>query len=296
MTLVCDTALEHCFVGVNGVRLHYVAAGRGRLMLFLHGFPEFWFEWRHQLEEFASEYQVVAPDLRGFNLSDKPADVGAYRISVVAEDLRQLVLALGHAKAIVVAHDWGGSAAWYLAARHPEVVERLVIVNSPHPTTFARELAHNPEQRAGSDYIRAIVTTPDIEEKLRANDYQRIVETFLRRAPQGRPLDAATLARYREAWARPGALAAGLNYYRASPITPGHGATQRGAPPVHVNVPTLVIWGMSDAALRPGLLDGLDEFVPDLEVVRIEEGIHWVVHEFPERVNAAIRRYLTPNA
>jgi pimeloyl-ACP methyl ester carboxylesterase len=206
--------LEHRYAEVNGVRLHYVTAGTGPLMLFVHGFPEFWFEWRHQLEEFARDHQVVAVDLRGYNLSEKPAEVGAYRISQVAEDLRQLIGALGQEKAIVVAHDWGGSAAWYLASRHPEVIDRLVIVNAPHPATFARELANNPDQRAASDYIREMVTTPNIEESLRANDYQRMVDTFARRAPEGAQLDEATLDRYRAAWAQPGALTASLNYYR----------------------------------------------------------------------------------
>lgn len=288
-----DTALAHRYADVNGVRLHYVTAGSGPLMLFIHGFPEFWYEWRYQLPEFARDHQVVAVDLRGFNLSDKPADVGAYRMSIVAEDLRQLIGALGHEKAIVVAHDWGGAAAWYLAARHPEIFERLVIANAPHPATFARELARNPAQRAASGYIRHLVT-PGIEEELRANDYQRMIETFAARAPGGAALAAADLARYRAAWAQPGALTASLNYYRASALTKQsrEGSAVPGPAGRTTSTKTLVVWGMSDVALRPELLEGLDELVPDLEVVRIPEGTHWVVQEFPERVNGAIREFL----
>jgi pimeloyl-ACP methyl ester carboxylesterase len=285
--LVSDTVL------VNGVRLHYVAAGSGPLMVFLHGFPEFWYEWRHQLPEFAADHTVVAPDLRGFNLSDKPAELAAYRMSVVAEDIRQLIGALGHRKATLVAHDWGGSVAWYLAARHPEVIERLVIVNAPHPATFARELAANPAQRAASAYFAPLVS-PGIEEKLIANDYQWLVDTFARRAPAGLPLDAATLARYREAWGRPGAITGGLNYYRVSTLTrqSREAAAVPAAAGMKVTVPTLVVWGMSDVALLPGMLEGLEEFVPDLTIERIPEGTHWVVHEFPTRVNGAIRGFL----
>ena len=287
-----DMTLAHRYADVNGVRLHYVTAGSGPLMLFVHGFPEFWYEWRYQLPEFARDHQVVAVDLRGFNLSGKPADVGAYRMSIVAEDLRQLVGALGHEKAIVVAHDWGGAAAWYLAARHPEVFERLVIANAPHPATFARELARNPAQRASSDYIRHLVT-PGIEEELCANDYQRMVETFAARAQGSTPLTAADLVRYRAAWGQPGALTASLNYYRVSTLTKGNGApASSGATRMPIAVPTLVIWGMSDVALTSQLLDGLEEYVTDLEVVRIPEGTHWVVQEFPERVNGAIREFL----
>ena len=285
--------LEHRYAQVNGVRLHYVTAGEGPLMLFVHGFPEFWFEWRHQLAEFARDYEVVAVDLRGFNLSDKPAEVGDYRISLVAEDLRQLIRALGREKAIVVAHDWGGSAAWYLASRHPEVIDRLVIVNAPHPATFARELAASAEQRAASDYIRQMVTTPGIEDELRANNYQRMIDTFARRAPEGAQLDEPTLDRYREAWSQPRAIDASLNYYRASPLSPGRNAdVAQRKPEAKVHASTLVIWGMSDVALRPGLIEGLEEHVPHLEIVRIPEGTHWVVQEFPDRVNGAIREYL----
>ena len=287
----------HSYAHVNGVRLHYVSEGRGPLMLFVHGFPEFWYEWRYQLQEFASDYQVVAPDLRGFNLSDKPADVSAYRMSVVAEDLRQLIFALGHKKAIVVAHDWGGATAWYLAMKHPEVVESLIAINSPHPATFARELANNPRQQAASEYMRHLVS-PGIEEKLIENDYQRMVETFARRAPEGLALDSDTLDRYRAAWSRPGALTASLNYYRASPLanwsqtSAALSARSEKAQPAPLTVRTLIIWGMSDTALLPGVIDGIEEFVPDVEVVRIPEGTHWVVQEFPERVNGAMRDFL----
>ena len=305
MTTVC-AEMEHRHATVNGVRLHYVTAGEGKLIVFVHGFPEFWYAWKRQLEEFSRDHQAVAVDLRGFNLSEKPAEVAQYRMTHIAEDLRQLIAHLGHRSAIVVAHDWGGAAAWYLAARHPEAVEKLVIINSPHPATFARELAANPRQRAASAYIKVLIDSK-AEEFLSANDYEWMVKALRRHNRESAAFDAQTLAHYRAAWAQPGALTASLNYYRASPLVnsgtdpdlgrpraPRPTEPRSGSVPEFptISVPTLVIWGMRDEALLPCLLDGLDAHVSNLRIERVSEGTHWVVHEFPERVNAAIRDFL----
>jgi pimeloyl-ACP methyl ester carboxylesterase len=285
------------YASVNGVKLHYVRAGSGPLMLFVHGFPEFWYAWHEQLAEFSRDHLAVAPDLRGFNLSDKPKDVKQYRAHVIVEDLRQLIGHLGHDKAVVIAHDWGGAAAWNLAAQHPEVVEKLVIVNSPHPITFARELVNNPAQAKASDYM-LLFRDPKAERVMAENNYARMVGMLRDWLRSARPPDAATLDRYREAWAQPGALTGGLNYYRTSPLYPpspaGPGADALKLDPAQftVRVPTLVIWGEKDPALLPGLLDGLDQCIPDLRIERIAEGSHWVVHEFPEQVNRLIREFV----
>ena len=288
--------LEHRYAGVNGVRLHYVTAGRGKLMLFVHGWPEFWYGWKNQLEEFAKDFQVVAPDTRGVNLSDKPADVSQYHARHLVEDMRQLIGHLGHERAIVVAHDWGGAAAWNLAAMHRECVEKLVILNSPHPIMFARELARNPEQQAASKYM-LLLRDPKAERVLAENDYARLFRQFDGWIKSVNPPDAATLALYRQAWSQPGALTAGLNYYRASPLRPpaaddSAGELQLDAESFTVRVPTLVIWGDKDSALRPGLLDGLAQYVPDLRIEHIAEASHWIAHEYPQRVNALIRDFV----
>lgn len=287
--------LQHRYAEVNGVRLHYATAGRGPLMLFVHGFPEFWYAWRHLLPEFARDYQAVAPDTRGINLSSKPEGVKAYHVAQVTEDLRQLVAHLGHERCVLVGHDWGGACAWNFAMRHPECVERLVIINAPHPVTFARELRDSAAQRQASDYMR-LLRSDKAERVLADNDFARLAAFF--REGSGTAADDATLSAYRAAWSQPGALTAGLNYYRASPLFP----PEPGAAPSHlpalrpedftVRVPTLVIWGERDSALLPGLLDGLDACVPDLRVERIADASHWVVHEQPARVGALIRGFV----
>lgn len=288
--------LQHRYAEVNGVRLHYATAGRGPLMLFVHGFPEFWYAWRHLLPEFARDHQAVAPDTRGINLSSKPEGVKAYHVAQVTEDLRQLVAHLGHERCVLVGHDWGGACAWNFAMRHPECVERLVIINAPHPVTFARELRDSAAQRQASDYMR-LLRSDKAERVLADNDFARLAAFF--REGSGTAADDATLSAYRAAWSQPGALTAGLNYYRASPLFPPEpGAAPSHLPALHpedftVRVPTLVIWGERDSALLPGLLDGLDACVPELRVERIAEASHWVVHEQPARVGALIRGFVS---
>lgn len=296
-------SIDH-YADINGIRLHYVSAGNGPLMLFVHGFPEFWYAWRAQLPEFARDHQVVAPDLRGFNLSDKPAEVKAYRPAVLVEDLRQLILHLGHSRCVLVAHDWGGAVAWNFAAQHPEMVEKLVIINAPHPVTFARELCHNPAQQAASQYM-LLFRSDKAEAVMRADNFRRLEGMIVdwRGGDGAHFFDEATRTHYHEAWSQPGALSGGLNYYRASPMhpptadSPGPAALALNREAFTVSRPTLVIWGERDHALLPALLDGLDELVTDLRIERIAEGSHWVVHEFPDRVNALIRGFIeTPQA
>lgn len=292
-----DFLLEHGYAQVNGLRLHYVTAGRGRLMLFVHGFPEFWYAWNEQLAEFARDFRVLAPDMRGINLSDKPADVKQYRAVELVEDLRQLIEQFGGGRAIVVAHDWGGAAAWNLAAQHPGCVEQLVILNAPHPILFARELRNNPAQQAASQYMLAL-RGPDAERIFGEDNFRRLRQLFEGWGQSVNPPTAEMMTRYREAWSQPGALTAALNYYRATPLKPRQEAS---APPdmaaararFTIRVPTLVIWGDRDPALLPDLLEGLDEYVPDLRVVHIPEATHWIAHEYPARVNALIREFVS---
>ena len=290
--------LEHRYAEVNGVRLHYVTAGRGPLVLFAHGFPEFWYEWKDQLTEFARDHTVVAPDMRGHNLSSKPAEVDAYAVPHLVEDLRALADHLGHARFTLVGHDWGGAVAWAFAIRHPDRLDRLVIVNAPHPAVFARELLHNPAQQKASEYMLAFRSDKG-EELLTANDYAVLERIVLADLLASGRFTEADRTMYRDAWARPGALTGGLNYYRAARVGPpardGRSASGTlGTPggPATVTTPTLVIWGEKDAALLPGNLVGLDAYVTDLTIERIPDGTHWVIHEQPERVNRSIRGFL----
>jgi pimeloyl-ACP methyl ester carboxylesterase len=291
------TSLEHRYAEVNGVHLHYATLGRGRLLMFVHGFPEFWYAWRHQLADFGHDHQAVAVDMRGYNLSSKPAAVADYAVPHLVEDLRALATHLGHGTFVMIGHDWGGAVAWAFAIAHPQLLERLVIINAPHPAMFARELRENPAQQKASEYMLAFRSSK-AEAILSADGHAVLVRTVLGDLLARGHLTEADRDAYLEAWSRPGALSGGLNYYRAARVGP---PSRDGAPgdgtfgvagAMRVQVPTLVIWGEADQALLPGNLDGLQEFVPDLTVERIPEGTHWVVHEQPARVNRLIREYL----
>jgi pimeloyl-ACP methyl ester carboxylesterase len=290
------TDIGHDYANVNGVRLHYAHAGKGPLMLFLHGFPEFWYCWKPQLEEFGRDHLAVAPDLRGFNLSECPADVKQYKARILIEDVRALAARFGQEKFVLVAHDWGGAVAWGYAMAHPQTLHKLVIVNSPHPVTFARELAHNPAQAEASQYMN-LFRSDKAERVLLENNYARLLHMTLNGWGRG-SIDAAERAAYVEAWSRPGALTGGLNYYRASPLypptgdDPGAKALQLEPADFMVRVPTLVVWGMRDTALLPGNLDGLEACVPGVRIERLPEASHWVMHEAPARLNRLIREFI----
>ena len=290
-------AMQHHYADLDGIRLHYVDAGEGPLMLFVHGFPEFWYAWNNQLEEFSRHYHAVAPDMRGHNLSGKPADVKAYRPKHLVADLRNQIDHLGGRPCIVVAHDWGGVAAWNLAAQHPDYIEKLVIINSPHPVIFARELRDNPAQIEASRYM-LLLRQARAEPLLAKNNFERLAGMLSKFTTNKAWLTEEELDRYREAWAQPGALNCSLNYYRASPLhpatpeDPGAAGVKFDPAQFIVRVPTLVIWGERDTALLPSLLDGLDEFVTDLTVKRIPDGSHWVIHEHPGEVNRLIREFI----
>jgi pimeloyl-ACP methyl ester carboxylesterase len=290
---------NHAYAELRGVRLHYVAAGRGKLILFMHGFPEFWYAWRNQVSEFERDYHTVAPDMRGYNLSSKPADVDQYQIKYLIEDVRALAAHLGHKRFILVGHDWGGAVAWAFALAHPECLEKLIIINMTHPGIFARELRDNPAQQQASEYMEWF-QTPQAEERLMANSYAQLVETVVNPGLARGYFTGEDRSAYLEAWSQPGAITGGLNYYRAARL--GSGSSE-GRPPrgnyaadpskLIVKTPTLMIWGEKDPYLLPGNLNGLEEFVPDLTLKRIPDGTHWVIHEQPALVNQYIRDFIS---
>ena len=305
---VTTPPLAHEYADVNGVRLHYVRAGSGPLIVFLHGFPEFWYEWRNQIAEFSRDHTAVAPDMRGYNLSSKPADLSAYQMPQLVEDIRALAIGLmkatGGSTFTLVAHDWGGVVAWVFAALHPEMLDKLVIVNAPHPTIFAKLLREDAAQQKASGYM-LMFRSPQAEANLSADSYAALTAAVLGDGLKDGTVTPADKAAYIEAWSQPGALTGGLNYYRAAGIgpvtpaapTPGTPAPPLGAtaaaPQLVVRVPTLVVWGEKDTALLPGNLDGLEEVVQKLTVRRVPEGTHWVVREKPADVNRHIRDFLT---
>lgn len=289
---------EHNYATVNGVRLHYVSEGQGKLMLFLHGFPEFWYEWKEQLAEFGRDHLAVAPDMRGYNLSERPAAVEQYAITQLVEDVRALAEHLvGQEKFTLIAHNWGGGVAWAFALRYPERLERLIIINMAHPATFDREMKTNPAQQAASQYM-LLFRSPEAEAALSADNYAGFAERILGPLLKSGRFSEADRAAYLEAWSRPGGLTGGLNYYRAARVgPPAPGSEAKGNYAIDptaltVHVPTLVIWGEQDAALLTANLDGLDQYVPHLTLKRVPDGSHWVIHEQPALVNGYIREFI----
>jgi pimeloyl-ACP methyl ester carboxylesterase len=267
--------------------------------MFVHGFPEFWYEWEKQLVEFGQDYQAVAVDMRGYNLSSKPADDEKYHVKYLIEDLRSLADHLGHKKFIMVAHDWGGAVAWSAAIRHPELLEKLIIINSPHPAVFARELLNNPDQQKASQYM-LMLRSAEAERILSENNYARLMDVMVEFGSKWEMSEEKRL-KYITAWSQPGALTGSLNYYRVSPLYPPtsdqdeeqiRGILNLPKDMFKIKLPTLVIWGEQDRALLTGNLDGLEEYIGDLTVKKIPDGTHWVVHEQPELVNALIRDFL----
>lgn len=298
----------------HGITLSCRSAGaRGRpVLMFLHGFPEAAFVWDGLLTHFSQPgnggFRCVAPNLRGFEHSSAPADVAAYRAKHLVQDIAALIALecaedpRGGQLACLVAHDWGGAVAWNLAASQPHLMKKLAIINSPHPATFLRELQHSADQQAASAYMNFLIR-PDAEALLAEDDFRRLWEFFSNMGAVNGPhawLTETVRARYREVW-RLG-LRGPCNYYRASPLRP-----PRPGPPHHdpaaagvtlpremleVHLPTLVLWGTGDVALPPALLDGLGDYVPQMDLRRMEGATHWVVHEQPERVAAHLQQFL----
>jgi pimeloyl-ACP methyl ester carboxylesterase len=275
------TALRHGYAELAEARLHYVEAGDGPLVVLLHGFPEFWFSWRDQIPALASAgFRVVAPDMRGYNLSSRPAGVAAYDVDRLAADVRDLIRERGAERALLVGHDWGGAVAWRTAMVHPEVVERLAILNCPHPRRFLRGVRH-PRQLAKSWYM-FVFQLPWLPERLaRAGNWWLFRYGFEHDA-RPEAFSASDIATYVEAWEQPGAATATINYYRAL-IRESPRRTEARIRPVAA--PTLVVWGERDRALGPELAEPDPIDVPNLEhVVRLPSASHWVQHDESERV------------
>jgi epoxide hydrolase 4 len=280
----------------HGITLACRAAGEGRVRaLLLHGFPEAAFVWDEVMERLAPRAATVAPNLRGYIGSSAPAEVGAYRAKHLVADLVALIEALGAPLPLLVAHDWGGACAWALAAQRPDLIQRLLIINSPHPATFLRDLKHDAAQQAASAYMNWLCQ-PDAERLLAEDDFRRLWGGFLQ-SPAW--LTPELKDRYREAWRNQGrGLTPPLNYYRASPLRPPLAATdaihtlELPDAAVTVTVPTTVLWGELDTALRPSLIEGLERWVPRLAVHRVPDAGHWIVHEQPGRVAETIASLL----
>ncbi|MEX8194067.1 alpha/beta fold hydrolase [Comamonas guangdongensis] len=274
------------------------------LLLFLHGFPEGAFIWDELLAQFGTDYRCVAPNLRGYGRSSQPTAIGDYRAKHLVEDLAALIAleSPAHTAACVIAHDWGGALAWGLANRYPAQVQRLLILNAPHPGAFLRELQHNPVQQSASQYMH-FLRRPDAPQLLAENRWQRMLSFF--QHPDGSLpvwLTPELQQRYREHWDL--GVHGACMFYAASPLVPPrpgsssdelHDIRELSLPDemLHIPPPVRILWGDRDLALQPALLDGLEQWVPRLQVEHLKGCSHWVVHERPEAVRRALAEFLT---
>jgi epoxide hydrolase 4 len=300
----------------HGITLSCRATGtRGHpVLMFLHGFPEAAFVWDTLLKHFAQPenggYRCIAPNLRGFEKSSSPTEVSAYRVKFLMQDIAALV-AIETANSTadlttnssgqlecLVAHDWGGAVAWGTANHMPQLMKRLCIINSPHTGTFIRELKSNPKQQAASDYMNFLVR-PGFEKVLAKDDFKLLFGFFTNAGAETGEfawLTPGLKQQYREVWGA--GLTGGCNYYRASPLRPPT-ETDKGAAGTDiphnlltVDLPTLVIWAMNDIALLPELIEGLDDYIPNLTLKKVDNATHWVIHEQPQLVAGYLQDFL----
>ncbi|CAN5910798.1 alpha/beta hydrolase [soil metagenome] len=279
---VDESALQHRYAEVEpGVRLHYVTLGAGPLVVLLHGFPEFWYAWRWQLAALAAAgFRVVAPDQRGYNLSDKPAKVSAYGVKRLVDDVAALIEACGEEKAFIVGHDWGAGVAWSFAMSRPEMVRRLVVLNGPHPERLLKAM-RDPIQLVRSWYMFFFQIPALPEAVARLDDFAFLLKPLREEPTNPDAFSREDLARYVEAFAQPGALTAMIDWYRAM--------FRAAAVPVRrTDVEALVVWGEKDRHLGRDLAKPSAELVPNARVVFLPSATHWVQHDEPARVSAEL--------
>ena len=290
----------------TGIQIECRVSGQSGqpLLLFLHGFPEGAFIWDELLEQFGASYRCVAPNLRGYGRSSQPTSISDYRAKHLVEDLAALIAleGAGNHAACVIAHDWGGAVAWGLANRYPAQVQRLLILNSPHPGAFLRELQQNPAQQAASQYMH-FLRRADAPQLLAENNWQRMLGFF--QNPDGSQpawLTPERQQQYRDHWDL--GVHGACMFYAASPLTPPlpgssaddlHDIRGLSLPEemLHIPVPVRILWGDSDLALHPALLNGLEHWVPKLQIEHLKGTGHWVVHEQAEAVRRTLADFLS---
>jgi pimeloyl-ACP methyl ester carboxylesterase len=283
-----DASFRSAVASVNGIDLHYVEAGPGDgiPLVLLHGFPEFWFGWRHQIPALAEAgFRVLALDQRGYNLSAKPSGVAAYDLDVLAADVVAFAEQMGLDRLAVVGHDWGASVAWWLATTQPRRLLRMAILNAPHPALWKRAMRHNPAQRRKSWYVYVMALPWLPELAMRANRFKALARSLLDSSRPG-TFREDDLESYRRAWAQPGALTATLNWYRA--------LLRKRFPETlpRIDVDTLMIWGVEDKFGDRSVAEESMALCSAGRAVFVDGATHWVHHEEPERVNQLLIEFL----
>jgi len=281
--------LRERFIKTNGITLHVMEAGPedGPMIMFLHGFPEFWFAWRKQIGYFADKgYLVVVPDQRGYNLSDKPEGIEAYKADELAKDIAGLIDFYRRDQIYLVGHDWGASVSWWTALKYPERIKRLVIMNVPHPKIMNANMLTNPKQMQRSWYI-FFFQLPNAPEKLgSANNFEWPVSVLAETSRPG-TFKPDELEEYRKAFAQPGAWSSMVNWYRAT-------LQCRNEPPAsfRITMPLLILWGLNDIAIIPEQADQSLEYCDQARLVKFD-ATHWIQHEEPDAVNQMIEEFIT---
>jgi pimeloyl-ACP methyl ester carboxylesterase len=297
LTTLADTTIEHRRATVNGVSLHYVEAGpagprrAASPVILLHGFPEFWYAWRNQIPALArAGLRVIAPDMRGFGDSDKPGDVASYRIETLADDVAGLVRSIGAERATIVGHDWGGIVAWWFAMRHPDLLDRLSILNCPHPGRFL-SMTFDPAQVKRSWYILFFQLPGVPERRMAADGYARMRKALARDAGREGAFTEADLDRYADAWN--GALPTMVHYYRAL-MRRSPWAYRRLLRPI--DKPVQVIWGARDPHIGFEYAEPPAKWVWDCRFDVLDDASHWLHLEAPDRVNALLSDFVRGGA
>lgn len=309
----CKTAVRNKFksayITIEGVKYHYIAKGDKKkpMVLFLHGFPEFSSAWQDQLNHFSSDHYAVAVDMKGANLTDRPAGVENYTAQKLAKEIGLFASAVSDKPYYLVGHDWGATIAWNVAfqqsAQSSQKLLGLVTINGAHSIQYFREYHNNPEQFSKADYVRKIISGEYTDQHYLGNNFAELRKQLINNeiGESQFYFNEQTIADYISYWSIPGAFDAGLNYYRAIKIPPPELFKPENPKPPHLNplfasfhtkIPTLVLWGEKDAYIVPEVLNGLENFVPNLKVVRYPENSHWIVHENPKEISKQIREFL----
>ncbi|MDX2346227.1 MAG: alpha/beta hydrolase [Legionella sp.] len=280
--------------------MHYAAAGSGPVLLFLHGFPEYWGVWKNHLEEFQKDFRCIAPDMRGYNLTEKPTEQKRYHIRYLVEDIRQLIKHLRAENIFLVAQDWGAQVAWSFVLRYPEYVKKFITINATHPALFDKVLQTDPEQQAASQYMLQL-RSPDAERLLTVNDFEWLRTEILDPLDAKGALSKTAAEDWMAAWRQPGALTGGLNYYRASqegpPDDKGHSGGSNliedlDPQQLHVDVPTLLIYCEKEKYRMPNSLIGIEKYVSNIRIVHVPDASHWFTIEKPGLLTKHIREFM----